>query len=61
MIAPPTRSIHEQELLPDLRALLSHWPHLVEHPEVLATLLNTDEREVRALLEILTVEGEVLG
>jgi len=61
MIAPLTRSILNQELLPDLRVLLSHWPHLAEHPEALAALLKTDEHEVWVLLEALAVEGEVLA
>ena len=61
MIAPLTHSIPNQELLPDLRALLSSWPHLGDRPEALAGRLGINECEVRTLLEALTVEGEVLA
>lgn len=60
MIAPLKRSIPEHDLLPDLRALLSLRPRLVKYPKTLATLLDINEHEVRALLEALAVEGEVL-
>jgi hypothetical protein len=61
VIAPLTHSIPNEELLPDLRAVLSPWPHLAERPEALAALLGIGECEVGALLEALTVEGEVLA
>jgi hypothetical protein len=39
---------------------LSPWPPLVDHPERIASLLEAEEDEVRAVLEALEVEGEVL-
>ena len=63
MAAPPLRSVQDSapESLPDVRAVLSRWPYLSDHPEALATLLKIDEHEIQKLLEALLVEGEVLA
>jgi hypothetical protein len=64
MTAPLNPSITDslpESLLSDVRALLSQRPALVDHPERLAALLGTDVFEVLAVLEALTVEGEVLA
>jgi hypothetical protein len=58
----PTLILHDAAcLLADIRLLLSRWPGLVDYPERLAALLGADEHDVRAVLEALKVEGEVLS
>ena len=58
----PTEIVHNQaNLLADVRGLLSPWPPLVDHPDRIASLLEAEEDEVRAVLEALEVEGEVLS
>jgi hypothetical protein len=58
----PTPIIHEPpSLLGDVRQALSLRPALVDFPARLAEHLEADEWAVRACLEALTVEGEVLA
>jgi hypothetical protein len=61
MPAPLMRSIPEPELLPEVRYLLNRCPELVEHPECLTTSTTASEYEILAVLEALSVEGEVLA
>ncbi len=62
MLAPNPIVQNPSCLLADIRMLLSPWPELVDYPECLAVLLDTDERDVRAALETLdTLDAEVLG
>jgi len=61
MIAPP-RIIHDPPcLLADVRELLSTRPALVDHHARLAALLVVEEHEVWIVLEVLSVDGEVLS
>jgi hypothetical protein len=41
--------------------LLNRCPELVEHPECLTTSTTASEYEILAVLEALSVEGEVLA
>jgi hypothetical protein len=57
----PTPIVHDPpSLLGDVRQALSLRPALADFPTRLAEHLEADERAVRACLEALTVEGEVL-
>jgi hypothetical protein len=51
----------ELELLPEVRFLLNGCPELASYPELLAAELEAAEQAVRACLEALEVEGEVLA
>ena len=58
----PTPIVHDSVyLLGEVRVLLSLCPPIVDYPERIATLLGADEYDVRAVLEALKVEGEVLA
>jgi hypothetical protein len=59
--ATPRSIPDDPDLLPEVRMLLSCQPALVNHPERIAALLGADEYGVRAVLEALEVEGEVLS
>ena len=48
-------------LVGEVRGLLSLSPTLVDYPERIAARLGADEYDVRAVLEALEVEGEVLS
>jgi hypothetical protein len=57
----PTPIVHDPpSLLGDVRQALSLRPALVDFPTRLAEHLEADEVAVRACLEALTVEDEVL-
>jgi hypothetical protein len=57
----PTAIVHDPpSLLGDVRQALSLRPALTDFPARLAEHLEADERAVRACLEALLVEGEVL-
>ena len=60
MLAPNPIVHDPPSLLGDVRLTLSLSPHLLDHPEVLAALLEADEHEIEAALEALLVEDEVL-
>ena len=61
MLAPNT-IVHDQpSLLGDVRQALSLRPALADFPARLAEHLEADEWAVRACLEALTVEDEVLA
>jgi hypothetical protein len=61
MLAPLKRSIPEPELLPDVRLMLSCRPELADYPERLAAELEGEVSGVRACLDALQVDGEVLA
>ena len=57
----PTPIVHDPStLLGDVRLVLSLLPALADYPARLAEHLETDERAVRACLEALILEDEVL-
>ncbi len=57
----PTRIVHNSpSLLGDVRQALSLRPELADYPRHLAEHLEADESAVRACLEALTIEDEVL-
>jgi hypothetical protein len=61
-VLAPKKIVHDPPgLLGDLRLALSLRPELADQPHRLAEHLEADECEVRACLEILTVQGEVLA
>jgi len=61
MLAPNTIVHDPPSLLGDVRQALSLRPALADFPARLAEHLEADEWEVRACLEALTVEDEVLA
>lgn len=62
MAAPPSPSISEPDLLPDVRMLVAWHPELAQYPERLADELEAEEPGVMSCLEALRDEkGEVLA
>ena len=61
MLAPSHILLDPPTLLGDVRQALSLRPALADFPARLAEHLEADERAVRACLEALLVEGEVLA
>ncbi len=61
MLAPAPILHDTPSLLGDVRLALSLHPGLAVYPWRLAAHLEADEAAVRACLEALTVEGEVLA
>jgi len=61
MLAPNSIVHDPPSLLGDVRQALSLRPALADFPTRLAEHLEADEWAVRACLEALTVEGEVLA
>jgi len=61
MTLAPEQVIPERELLPDLRLLVGWYPRLADCPERLSAELEADEQAVRACLEALVVDDEVLS
>ena len=59
-LAPPQIVHADVCLLADVRMLLSRAPEVADCPERLAALLGAAEYDIRAVLEALEVEGQVL-
>ena len=62
MTAPPVDSFYPAGPLSEVRDLLAHDPVMIDaSPEAMAERLDLDPWLVEAVLEALTMDGEVVG
>ena len=61
MLAPNPIVHDPPSLLADVRLMVRLTPNLIDYPKALAVVLKADEHDIEVVLEVLTVEGEVLA